>query len=192
MTASQEPSSLIRAIEPFDTLETEHRRDALAWIGTGAPLYRVIQRPPTPAKHLVSYVVPVDVQRRRLMLIEHKRSGLLLPPGGHVEPGESMVKGAERECQEELGIPARWDTPAGNRPLFVTVTETRPSPRQDVHTDVSLWFVIALCSDEPIQVEEREIAATHWLDFETAVQADATTVDPHLPRFLTKLAALTG
>lgn len=189
MTAgADDPGTLIRNIEPFDALEAQHRRDALAWIGSGAPLYRA-RKPATPAKHLVSYFVPVDVPGRRLMLIDHRRSGLLLPPGGHVEPGEPAVLAAERECREELGIAPSWESPTQRRPLFVTVTQTRPSARQVVHTDVSLWFVLSLLPETELILDEREIAAVHWLDFAAVRRADTATLDPHLPRFVSKLEA---
>lgn len=52
-------------------------------------------------------VIPVDERGRILVMREYKRfskrwvTGF---PGGIVEPGESAVQGARRECEEELGI----------------------------------------------------------------------------------------
>lgn len=37
----------------------------------------------------------------------HKRLGLWLQPGGHIDPGEWPVDAALREASEELGIPVR-------------------------------------------------------------------------------------
>jgi len=60
---------------------------ALAWIDSGAPLWRT-EAPATPDPHLVTYFLPFDAARDRLLLVDHRKAGLWLPPGGHVEPGE--------------------------------------------------------------------------------------------------------
>jgi 8-oxo-dGTP diphosphatase len=39
---------------PFDDVERAHLRDALAWLDSGADLFRTV-KPATPPKHLVSY-----------------------------------------------------------------------------------------------------------------------------------------
>jgi 8-oxo-dGTP pyrophosphatase MutT (NUDIX family) len=45
-----------------------------------------------------------DDARTRVLLIPHPRFGLWLPPGGHVEPGETPPEGARREALEECGL----------------------------------------------------------------------------------------
>lgn len=49
----------------------------------------------------------VIVHRGRLLVVRKRkgRDGATYAslPGGHVEPGESLVEALERECQEELG-----------------------------------------------------------------------------------------
>lgn len=44
----------IASIVPLDDLERLHIADALAWVDSGAPLYRTA-KPATPPKHLVAY-----------------------------------------------------------------------------------------------------------------------------------------
>src|SRR4051812_44566164 len=50
----EEIRSELKAIEPLDALEHEHLADALAWVDSGAEIFRVA-KPATPPKHLVSY-----------------------------------------------------------------------------------------------------------------------------------------
>jgi 8-oxo-dGTP diphosphatase len=46
----------------------------------------------------------IALQQNRLLLVEHVHlSGRLELPGGGVEPGESLLEGAVRECWEETG-----------------------------------------------------------------------------------------
>jgi 8-oxo-dGTP diphosphatase len=64
------------------------------------------QKPATPAKHLVSYAVLIDPHDMAMFLVDHRRAGLCLPPGGHVEQGEDPADTGRREVMEELSIRA--------------------------------------------------------------------------------------
>lgn len=44
------------------------------------------------------------VWRSRVLLHRHRKLGIWLPPGGHVEPGELPDDAATREVMEEAGI----------------------------------------------------------------------------------------
>lgn len=171
--------SAVASIAPIDALAGEHIRDALTWIDSGADLFRV-ERPATPSPHLVSYFVPIDTTRRTLLLEEHLRSGLWLPPGGHVEVHEDPRDAVRRECLEELGVEARF-LAAG--PLLVTIMDTT----REVHTDVSLWYAISLSQDEPVRIDTREMASVRWFSLAEATSLDPMTTDPHLARFVTAL-----
>lgn len=123
----------IGAVEPWDDLEHTHLESARHWIAGGAPLYRV-RKPDVPPMHLVSYFAVPDDTRGQLLLVAHRKAGLWLPAGGHVEPGEDPWAAVVRECREEPGIEAVASPVAGERPFFPTITGTRG---QGPHTDVS-------------------------------------------------------
>ncbi|GAA3207368.1 hypothetical protein GCM10020256_02980 [Streptomyces thermocoprophilus] len=118
--------TLVESIDPWDDLERRHVAVATEWITGGAPLYR-LEPPDEPPMHLVSYFVVFDDRRGKLLLVDHRKAGLWLPPGGHVEPGEDPWSTVVRECREELGIPAQALPRTGRRPFFLTVTPTRGS-----------------------------------------------------------------
>ena len=90
---------LVSTIDPLDDLERAHIADSLAWIGTTSDIFRRI-KPATPPRHLVSYSVVVDPPES-VFLVDHIKSGLHLPTGGHVEPGEHPLAAARRETREE-------------------------------------------------------------------------------------------
>ncbi len=46
----------------------------------------------------------VVVENGKALLIKHKKLGMWLTPGGHVEPGEFPSEAAVRETKEETGI----------------------------------------------------------------------------------------
>lgn len=79
--------------------------------------------------HLVSYFAVLDDTRGQLLLVAHRKAGLWLPAGGHVESGEDPWAAVVRECREELGIEAVASPVAGELPFFLTVTGTRGRAR---------------------------------------------------------------
>jgi 8-oxo-dGTP diphosphatase len=182
-----EPLADLRArverIPPGDPVEQEHRRDVLAWLDRTDDIYRR-RRPDVPEQHLVSYFAVLDEADDALLLVDHRKAGLWLPPGGHVEPGEDPWVTVQREAAEELFLDATPTARWGTEPAFVTVTRTRGP---DVHTDVSLWFVLSANRSDVARFDEREFHAVSWRTPEQMMGADPLTLDPHLPRFLDKL-----
>ncbi len=76
-------------------------------------------RPTAPTRDLAVSVFVV--WRRRVLLHEHRRLGVWLPPGGHVEPDELPDDAAVREVLEEAGVRV---TLVGEPPIAA------PGPRQ--------------------------------------------------------------
>ena len=168
----------IAAITPQDVLETRHIEDALAWVDSGAQLFR-IAKPATPPKHLVSYFAVVD--DGHILLVDHKNAQLWLPAGGHVEPGEHPRATVLREIKEELGFsPAHEIGP----PLMLTITETVGLTAG--HTDVSLWYVVQGSRTQAMKFDASEFHAVCWFPFD---QVPLDRSDPHLGRFIQRLNA---
>lgn len=167
----------ISSIRPFDALERHDIASCLTWIDSGVELCRVM-KPATPPMHLVSYFAVID--GGHVLLVDHRNAKLWLPPGGHVEPGEHPRVTVGRELEEELGFAAPH--PIGH-PLFVTVTTTVGLTAG--HTDVSLWYVVRACRHQSIKFDEREFEGVRWFPFD---EVPFERADPHMKRFLTKLA----
>ncbi len=165
------------SITPGDVREREDHALALAWIDSGAELCR-IARPATPSMHLVAYFAVVDGPH--VLLVDHRNAQLWLPPGGHVEPGEHPRRTVARELLEELGFDPPHPVGA---PLFVTVTDTVGLGAG--HTDVSLWYVIRARRSQEIAFDATEFSEVRWFPVGEAPLARA---EPHLARFLAKLA----
>jgi 8-oxo-dGTP pyrophosphatase MutT (NUDIX family) len=176
---------LLGGIEPWDELERRHLAEASDWITSGAPVYRTA-KPDVPAMHLVSYFVVIDEDQRRLLLVAHRKAGLLLPTGGHVEPMEDPWDAVRRECSEELGVEAVALEAFGERPLFVTVTATRGVGS---HVDVSLWFAVRATVASISSYDEEEFSAIRWLTPEEILAQPEGILDPHMFRFTRKLCS---
>ncbi|MEO7261622.1 MAG: NUDIX domain-containing protein [Jatrophihabitantaceae bacterium] len=178
-----EVRDLIAGLTPVDPLEAAHRRRTLSWMDNTDDVFRRTQ-PRTPSPHLVSYFLLVDHDAGSLLLVDHIRAGLWLPSGGHVEPGEHPVLTVRRELREELGISAEFSPLTGERPMFLSVTETaRPI---DKHTDVSLWFILCGKVGQPLTPDPREFRGVRWWTRAEVDEADQAQFDPHLGRMLTK------
>jgi 8-oxo-dGTP diphosphatase len=172
---------LVAGLTPGDDLEAGHRSDTLRWLRSTDDVYRRV-KPATPPRHLVSYVVPVDPADGSLLLVDHIKAGLWLPPGGHVEPDEHPAGTARREASEELGLGP--DTAFPDAPVFVTVTETVGTTAG--HTDVSLWFLVGVDQAASLVLDHDEFHAARWWSPAQLLTADPAGFDPHLGRFLAK------
>ena len=169
----------IASISPLDALEAAHLTDALAWVDSGAELFR-IAKPSTPPKHLVAYFAVVD--EGHILLVDHKNAQLWLPPGGHVEPHEHPKQTVVREMQEELGFAPAHEVQA---PLMITCSTTVGLTAG--HVDVSLWYVVHAPRTQKINFDETEFDAVKWFEFG---QVPLHRSDPHLGRFIAKLNSI--
>ena len=175
---------MVARVDPLDEVETHHRADILGWIDSGEEIFRAA-KPATPPKHLVSYCVLVDTNRRAVLLVDHRDAQLWLPTGGHVDPGEHPAAAARREIAEELAIHPEFHPRTGEDPVLVTVTET--GGLSAGHTDVSLWFAFDGSMGQPVRPDAVEFVEARWWPFAEVVHGPETRFDPHLPRFLEKL-----
>lgn len=168
----------VASIQPLDDIEKKHIDFVLNWIQSGVEICRT-QKPSTPPVHLVSYFLIFSPEQSKVLLVDHKKAELWLPPGGHVEPGEDPKETVLRESKEELGITAEF---LFEEPLFVTVTKTVGNVAQ--HTDISLWYLLTWNPDEPMTYDKEEFNEIRWFEIDTIPFERS---DPHLRRFIEKM-----
>ena len=178
-------TNLVSGVEPTDDLGREHSRNTLSWLARTDDIFRRV-KPLTPSPHLVSYFLLVDRLAGSVLLCDHRLSGLWLPTGGHVEPGEHPFDTVRRETVEELGVTAQPDAAFHDKPFFLTMTETVGSPAMR-HMDVSLWFALARRAGQPLRPDQREFAQVRWWTIAELRHADPGRFEPHLLRALDAL-----
>lgn len=174
---------LLEAINPLDSIENWHIKDTIAWIKSGEQIFR-ISKPDNPNKHLVSYFVMLDQSKEKILLVDHKKASLWLPPGGHVEINEDPADTVTRECMEELYVTAEFWY---KEPIFITQTTT--VGKTAGHTDVNLWYVIKGNSNIKYDYDQEEFLDVRWFALDEIPYKHS---DPHMKRFMQKLIKLTN
>ncbi len=104
---------------------------------------------------------------RGVVLHLHKRLGLWLQPGGHIDAGESPAEGALREAQEETGLAVRHPS-AGPDLIHVDV---HPGPKGHTHLDVRFRLIADDVDPAPPAGESPD---ARWFGWDEALEvADA-------------------
>ncbi len=140
-------------------------------------------------KHVRHFTVTGYVMNKdhtKLLLVQHKKLGKWLPPGGHLEANELPHECAIRETFEETGVRVILvkDPTEPDFTLKGTVDVQIPRPyalqyqlipqnskdQEHIHLDM----VYALEADESVllQAQEREVAGVEWLSKEEVLAAD--------------------
>lgn len=121
----------------------------------------------------------IVVGPRGVLLHRHRRLGVWLQPGGHLEPGEAPWDGAARETVEETGLTVRFagdpGAVAGGAGRPVARGDGPPLAHVDVHaggrghTHLDLRYLLEVEGDDTPRPPEGESQDVRWFSWDEAV-----------------------
>lgn len=121
--------------------------------------------------HFCAYFLPYNPTAKKVFIVHHKKSGLWLAPGGHIDQGELLMQALNMEIKEELGIKnsARKEI----KPFLLTITPIN-NPVQPCKEHLDIWYRIPTDGRE-FNIDPREFHETKWM---TINEAKKIVTDP--------------
>ncbi len=100
-----------------------------------------------------------------VLLVDHLAYGILLQPGGHLEPTDSTLIGAAvRELVEETGVDPSKLRPASQNPVYVEYgsVPARPAKDEPDHFHLDLGYSFVTTQADVGQIQESEVRGAVW------------------------------
>jgi len=164
-TSTEDLRTLVEGHEPTSPREAAARERFLSELGR---LVEPCDEHASPTHVTASGIV---VGRRGTVLHLHKRLGIWMQPGGHIDPGETPAAAARREATEELGLAVEHPAP-GPHLIHVDVHDAALG-----HTHLDLRYLLLGADDDP-QPPPGESPDARWCGWDEALgMADAGLVD---------------
>lgn len=119
--------------------------------------------------HFCVYFAAYDPDTKEAFVGHHKKSGLWLFNGGHIDKGEISAEALEREIGEEWGLGISANT-VGTPQLF-TVTGINNPTKQTCTRHYDIWYFVKLDKNNTVFDNaklEKEFYETSWLSPEKA------------------------
>ena len=129
-------------------------------------------------KHICTCVYIFDPTSKKFLLVNHKKLGKWIQPGGHVDPGEDMEECAIREAKEETGLDVRLvgkRTPRDTDyilPLGIQRDEFKPD--SSIHVD---FIYLAEPISQKLTINNRETDGLAWFTADEINDVDFDTFD---------------
>jgi 8-oxo-dGTP pyrophosphatase MutT (NUDIX family) len=152
-----EVERLLLGRRPHDAKEDADRRAMLDFLRTLPEPFSHDQ----PRAHFTASALVVDPARESTALVHHRKLGIWVQPGGHLDPDDATYEQAAlREVREELGLEGEIADP---RPLHLDVHEI-PTPPAHLHLDVR--FLVVASGELVVSDESHEV---RWCALDEAI-----------------------
>jgi len=119
--------------------------------------------------HLIVSLAVYDPKKRKVFIGLHKKSGLWLFSGGHIEKEELPIDAAKREFEEELGNKLLLKNIS--KPSLLTITLIANPDKQKCTKHFDIWYFIPIDSLSFVPDEEKiaeEFTEAGWKTFSQA------------------------
>lgn len=138
-----------------------------------------LTRDENPYTHFCVYFAAYDPESKQVFVGHHKKSGLWLFNGGHIDEGETPQEALEREIGEEWGLEMKADDIG--EPQLLTITEINNPTKQTRTRHYDIWYFVSVSKGNftPKELLATEFHTTDWMSPEGArsVITDPSTLD---------------
>jgi 8-oxo-dGTP pyrophosphatase MutT (NUDIX family) len=108
-----------------------------------------------------------------ILLVEHRAYGIILQPGGHLEPTDTTLIGAAvRELTEETGVDPATVFPASQIPAYIEYGQVpaRPTKDEPEHWHLDLGYAFTTAHADVGRIQESEVHGAAWYPLALAEQ----------------------
>ena len=169
---------LLRVYRPHDLTEAGYRDAMLALLDGGGDVFSRYHYEPG---HFTASAFVLPPGGEALLLVHHRKIGLWLQPGGHIEPeDEGLAAAAAREATEESGVTGIEPAADGLFDVDVHTFPAHGDQPEHLHFDLRFLFQASTPDLRP----GPEVAGARWYPFAEVV---ATSGDAALARPVQKL-----
>jgi 8-oxo-dGTP pyrophosphatase MutT (NUDIX family) len=166
----EEVQTILEAHIPADAKEAADRAAMLHFLAHLESPFS----PAQPSAHFTASALVLDESRTRACLVLHRKLGLWLQPGGHVEPDDpTLAAAALREVREETGLDARL---AAATPVQLDIHEIPARPDRPAHLHLDVRFLVTAAGDELTLSDES--TDVRWWPIAEAAQAGDDSLAP--------------
>jgi 8-oxo-dGTP pyrophosphatase MutT (NUDIX family) len=123
-----------------------------------------LTRDENPQTHYCVYFAAYDPDAGQIFIGQHKKSGLWLFNGGHIDQRETLDEALMREIGEEWGLEITRE--AVGEPQLLTITEINNPTKQTCTRHYDIWYFVSVNKDTfaPDQhLLDKEFHSMKWL-----------------------------
>lgn len=126
--------------------------------------------------HFCVYFAAYDLKQKQFFIGHHKKSGLWLFNGGHIDKGEVPREAVEREIEEEWGI--KMPANSIDDPRLLTITEIDNPTKQTCRRHYDIWYFISVNKDEFFPSQENLSVEFYDIKWMTSSEAKRIVIEP--------------
>lgn len=101
-----------------------------------------LTRDENPKSHFCVYFAAFDPKAKQIFIGHHKKSGLWLFNGGHIDKDEIPSEALEREIKEEWNL--RMKAKDIGNPLLLTITKINNPAKQICRAHYDIWYFVSV------------------------------------------------
>ena len=105
------------------------------------------------------------IRGTEILLVSHRAYGIVLQPGGHLEPTDVTLAGAaRRELAEETGIDPGMVSCVSQSPVYVEYgrVRARPEKAEPDHFHLDFGYAFTTADGDVGRIQESEVTGAGW------------------------------